>query len=752
MREIFKEEQKGDNVEVKEHWLSKISRPLFQVGLFIVSAIMVGALSYRAIQINLPLEQPPHILPITADQIKEWGTQPSVVTVGLQITDIPKFDTLQNKFMFDAKIWFLFDPESISLETIKHFSFEKAKIVSQSEPELKLFNNLLRAEFDIRVKRNTALVHSAFPFDSHRIHITLVNKDVSPREIIFKSNDSQFIISKQVFLSEWNIVSQEISTGYHEIVLDKDDPSNIMQHPKAIFSLNMNRSGLRHIFIILLPLFLICVMCMIAIGSQELIGSKVLDITIAGAASIIAYRFVIETMSPSASSFTVADYIFTFFLLVSCIQVVFSKITYECPISRSFIIARSALVILLYGIFVIMWWYLLFIWIPLLQNNNLIWKYTNDTAYECKKILQKNPPNFEVKANEFLMGSTLDLCHTNQLFSNQIKEGIELCLAQNQTINNPPFAKIIFLDDESLPLKALNNVKLLKKNEVTTLFSPVGSSTLQSYLELIKNDEISVLFPISGSSQFRSPDLSNIINFRTSFFQEGAALTKYALDQKAAGRLLFFYEESPLGLEALEGAEKILRQRNISDTHYSKVSYPKRSINFAAQEETIKSFGADTIIFFAIPTAAQELIRQLGLENIMGKNLLGSSHLNNRAFKQFCKDTGLTIITSNVVPNPYNSTIALVTEFKKHAQKQNISLSASTLEGYINTMILIHALEKTSKPITGKKIIQILEEIHNESLQGLPLNFDPDTRELSTAIWIDAGSDEWEQIDKESLQ
>lgn len=739
-------------MEIKDHWLSKISRPLFQVGLFMVSAIVVGVLSYRAIQINLPLEQPPYILPITAEQIKEWGTQPTVVTVGLQITDIPKFDTLQNKFIFDAKIWFLFDPEIISLETIKHFSFEKAKIVSQSDPELKLCGNLLRAEFDVRVKRNTALVHSAFPFDSHRIYITVVNKDVSPREVLFKSNHSQFIISKQVSIPEWNIVSQDISTGYHEIILDKEEPSNSTRHPKAIFSLSMNRAGLRHIFIILLPLFLICVMCMIAIGSQELIGSKVLDITIAGAASIIAYRFVIETMSPPASSFTVADYIFTFFLFVACIQVVFSKITYKNSLTKTFFITRSALVIILYGIFVIMWWYLLFIWIPHLKNTDTNWKHAYDASYQYKKQTQKIQPNFTVKTNEFLMGSTSDLSHANQIFANHLKQGIELGLTQHQKNEIPPYPRIIFLDDESLPLKAVHNVEALQKNNITTLFSPVGSSTLNSYLELIKNGEITVLLPITGASQFRTSDMTNIIHFRPSFAQEGAALTTYALDQKDAGRILFFYEESPLGLDALAGAEQVLHQRNIADTHYSKVSYPKRSTNFTTQEETIKSFDADTIIFFATPMAAQELIRQLGLENIVGKNLFGTSHLNNYTFNQFCNDTGVTVITSNVVPDPNNSSIPLVQECKKQAQTQQIPIDAAMLEGYINVKLLIHALNQITKPITGEKIITALENIHDEVLQGLPLNFDPETRELSTALWIDSGSGEWEQISKKSVQ
>ena len=56
------------------------------------------------------------------------------------------------------------------------------------------------------------------------------------------------------------------------------------------------------------------------------------------------------------------------------------------------------------------------------------------------------------------------------------------------------------------------------------------------------------------------------------------------------------------------------------------------------------------------------------------------------------------------------------------------------------------------KPITKEKLIKTFEGFKDFLFKGLTLNFDPETRQLSNTLWIDTGSDEWQELTIENEQ
>ena len=67
-----------------------------------------------------------------------------------------------------------------------------------------------------------------------------------------------------------------------------------------------------------------------------------------------------------------------------------------------------------------------------------------------------------------------------------------------------------------------------------------------------------------------------------------------------------------------------------------------------------------------------------------------------------------------------------------------------SLEAYISTSIFIDALAKIDLPITNQKIAGYLEGLKNYDYQGLTLTFNPQTRSLSNALWLeDNNQPEW---------
>lgn len=728
-------------------FLDAIVMPQYQVIAVLICCFFMFLLSDWGLQKQVPLERYPLIHNITHENYREWGGEPAIIHVGFQLNNVPQFKILDDQFAVVGKIWFLFDPQLVSLATVSEFSFENQTDLEKSAPEVKLINDMVFAEFNIRLTFNTELTHRAFPFDNHRMYLNLINSHISPNEALFASDNSQFVISEQVYIPEWTHKNPCVYTGYTEYILDNDDTQKTILYPKVLFSIDFDRAGLRHVFIMLLPLFLICAVGMIAIGAQKTIGGKALDINVAGAASIIAYRFVIESMSPKVSYLMVADYIFIFFLVFACMQLIFSAITYQQPPKASWSIVRGVLFFLFYIGFLILWYYLVMWWAP---SYSTVKSPQDAVSINAETEFYRNLDlPIDSQKQSIKIGLLADLSRIDRDFGRQIKNGTNARLYQAKK-NNELTANILLnsQDNQASRAKAREIMQLFIAEKTPVLLSPMGSVIIQAYLDFAKQKKGVVLFPITGSKEVRNPDTPGIINFRASFADEGAALAHYAIENLQAQRITVLYEDTPFGIESLLGLRMKLEKTTIKPDSIIEIPYEKYDISFERQIEELKKNDPDTIILFASGVAAIEFINQVGIEHLVGKNLLGTSHINQSRFHNITKSKGLTFITSNLVPSPHTSDLPIAQEFRTIAKEYEIPIGAFSFEAYINTDILLHIISKITGDITPEKIIQTAESFKKYNHKGLVLDFNSQTRELSPFLWIDTGTGIWLQQDK----
>lgn len=350
------------------------------------------------------------------------------------------------------------------------------------------------------------------------------------------------------------------------------------------------------------------------------------------------------------------------------------------------------------------------------------------------------------KKQELVFGSTIDMKRGVKIFSDRFRSGILLALenAEKHGGINGRVPRIIFTDDEYTPSKARENALQFLEQGIDTLVSPVGSPTLEKYLDLVEQGKLLVLFPGTGAPIFRKPHLSHLIHFRPSYFDEAKVVVRHALEELGAKKMVLFYQNDAFGKGALQGAKAMLKQKGIAD--WSEVSYPRNNLNFDRQAQAIKNANPDAIIFLATSISAKELIRRLGSTYLFERHLLGISDLGEDVFQVFIKNEGLSCIVVNVVPNPNTSNIKLIKEYRALAKRGRISIDVLTLEGFINATILIDILRKIKGAITKEAIIEQAEKLKNYNLKGLNLNFNRDTRELSNALWLDTGKHKWVKV------
>ena len=371
--------------------------------------------------------------------------------------------------------------------------------------------------------------------------------------------------------------------------------------------------------------------------------------------------------------------------------------------------------------------------------------------YTGQKINHDLEKGIKIALKEsLLLGCTLDLSKTSATLGKRLQEGLELRInRENQQggINGHPL-KLIFLDDRYTPRIAKQNiVELINIYKTTTILSPLGTPTTESFLPLAEEKKILILFPYTGAMIFRKPSLKNVLHLRTSYATEANALIRYAVEELQARKFAFFYQDDSYGRAPLFAARESLKNYGI--TEWLETSYLRNNPNIDEPAKKILDHNPDALLFFSTPAPSEALIRKLGINKVANTVFMGISFLTD-VFRNFLRSKGLELIMARVVPNPLIPSTEIVQQYHDDMKKFNIVgiPSSDSLEGYMNADVLITVLQSIEDPITNDAIIEKIESIENLAYKGLTLNFDSDTRELLRDVWIDKGNGEWIHFEK----
>ena len=251
--------------------------------------------------------------PITPKTLKQFVATPAQVSVGLTITDFPEFDVANNIFQIAGIIWFTFDPALIALKTVKKFTFVKGKIDYTSDPITRLDGDMLTVRYNIRATFRTNLYYGFFPFEDHTLYLMLANMAVNPDELAFESSYANFIVD-QPYISGWDYADHRVKAGYSTIPLGVGHKGKEIAYPAVLFTLDFFHHSIRYIITVLLPLLIIFFIDLFSLCFDQRERETLVGLTTASIAALVAYRFVIESLTPRVGYPTVADYLYFLFL------------------------------------------------------------------------------------------------------------------------------------------------------------------------------------------------------------------------------------------------------------------------------------------------------------------------------------------------------------------------------------------------------------------------------------------------------
>ena len=346
-----------DNVEDK---LIKVISPIFQITAICISVACITFALFKGLSALHIHEKSPQIEIVTPKTVKELGGFPNEVTTGLYIHEFQKFDIVNNDFLFSGIVWFLFNPGIISLETLKKFEFDRGTIIERSEPNVTVLDKKLLARFPIRAHVAANLDYRYFPLDDHRIYFVLTHPLVSPENILLASSNQEFSVKPDVRTTGWQKIDITVISGYGESPLDIHDERKTLQYPSIVFSIDYARHGTRYVISILLPLLLIFYLTLFTFSFGDTSSRTSISLSTGSITAILAYRFVIENLSPNTGYFMLSDYLFFLFLGGSFL-VFFTNIIDAFAINIP-IVYKKFIIILLHTIVITTSIYLFIFW------------------------------------------------------------------------------------------------------------------------------------------------------------------------------------------------------------------------------------------------------------------------------------------------------------------------------------------------------------------------------------------------------
>jgi len=282
--------------------------PVFQVCLILINLAVIATLVWHRSGITRIAEHTPNYFR-AADQ--KSAPQASLIRTGLHVDHFEAFETRESIFTFSGTAWFEFDPDKVAPEKIADFTFESG--ISHERRPLEITttpDGKILAQYAVKETITRPMDHRLFPLDSHRLYMALANRHFSADLVRFISSKTDFVSDANLKLFGWKQVGEDVECGFKRVGIDETDESRYTDYPVALFSIDITRSGIQFLLLILLPLLFIFYLALFTLSA----GTQNIGITASVMVAIPGYRIVIQNIAPSVGYLVLSDYLFFIFL------------------------------------------------------------------------------------------------------------------------------------------------------------------------------------------------------------------------------------------------------------------------------------------------------------------------------------------------------------------------------------------------------------------------------------------------------
>ncbi|MDD5474249.1 MAG: ABC transporter substrate-binding protein [Candidatus Methanoperedens sp.] len=291
--------------------------------------------------------------------------------------------------------------------------------------------------------------------------------------------------------------------------------------------------------------------------------------------------------------------------------------------------------------------------------------------------------------------------------------------------------KLITYDDQYDPAKTVANTqKLIMEDKVFILFDYVGTPTSIKIIDMADEAKVPVLGLFTGAEELRTPFRPYIFNIRASYYQETETAVDYFVKKFGFKKIAVFYQDDAFGLAGLKGVEIALNKYGMKPVATS--TYVRGTENVENAIQTIKSANPEAVVMIGTYTPLAKFVK-FYKESGQDPYFHTVSFVGADAFALELSGNSINtsdkIIVTEVVPDPYETSaiyLKAVNDYR-HLNKKYFPDDKPNyvgLEGYINAVVLVKALDEAGRELNRDKFIKTIESLNDYAVGiGIPVNY-----------------------------
>ncbi len=302
---------------------------------------------------------------------------------------------------------------------------------------------------------------------------------------------------------------------------------------------------------------------------------------------------------------------------------------------------------------------------------------------------------------------------------------------------------LIALDDKYEPEMTVPNMhRLIEQENVLAIIGNVGTPTAIVSVPIANRNRVPFLGAFTGAGILRrTPPDPYVVNYRASYAEETAAMVQALIThgRLQPNEIAFFTQRDAYGDSGFVGGIAALKENGLKDeTQITHGTYERNSLaieNGLADILLAEPEPKAVIIVGTYAPSAKfiKLARKYDLNSVF----LNVSFVGAAPLAQVLDPDEDGVIVTQVVPH-LASSLPIVQDYHKamHLFDPSIAPTYGSLEGYISTRILLHALEKIPGEITRESIMNGLEDLGQFDLGfNTPLKISRTEHQASHKIW-----------------
>ncbi len=296
--------------------------------------------------------------------------------------------------------------------------------------------------------------------------------------------------------------------------------------------------------------------------------------------------------------------------------------------------------------------------------------------------------------------------------------------------------KVVSYDDKYEPdLSITNTNKLINGDKVFGLIGAVGTPTSSATQPIATKNNVPFIGPLTGASFLRKPENSNVINFRATYDQETETWIEHLTTDLNITNIAILYQDDGFGRVGLAGVEKAMKKRGLEISAVG--TYPRNTTAIKKAVLSIRKAKPKAVVMVGAYKPIAEFIK-LAKKTGIDATFINISFVGSKALSSELGKDGAGVVITQVVPFPWNNSLAVVDHYQKALKAYDPSAEYGfvSLEGYIVGKLTIEALKRAGKDLTRQNFYDAIYKTEPYDLGGIKLTYGPNDNQGSENVFL----------------